>query len=82
MGICFFILLLKGGFQVKQLHDVKSAAGILAVSPWTIRAYIRDGKIQSVRIGRLVRIDEMELERFVNSARADHVAILKPEEEL
>ena len=65
-----------------KLHDVKSAAEMLAVSRWTVRAYIRNGKIRPVRIGRLVRIDEEELERFVNSARADHVAILKPEEEL
>ena len=51
-----------------QLYDVKAAAQALAVSPWTIRAYIRDGKLNPVRLGRLVRIAEEELQRFVAQA--------------
>ena len=51
--------------QVTQLYDVKDAARFLAVSPWTIRAYIRDGKLNPVRIGRLVRLEGQELERFI-----------------
>jgi len=51
-----------------QLYDVKAAAQALAVSPWTIRAYIRDGKLTPVRLGRLVRIAEEELQRFVAQA--------------
>jgi excisionase family DNA binding protein len=53
-----------------QLHDVRSAAKLLAVSPWTIRGYIRQGKLNPVRIGRLVRLDEEELSRFVASNKA------------
>jgi excisionase family DNA binding protein len=53
---------------MKPLYDVKSAAQALAVSPWTIRAYIRDGKLTPVRLGRLVRIAEEELQRFVAQA--------------
>ena len=49
-----------------KLLDVNGAADALAVSPWTIRAYIREGKLQAVRIGRLVRLETSELERFVN----------------
>jgi excisionase family DNA binding protein len=52
-----------------QLYDVNSAAQMLAVSPWTIRAYIRNGKLRPVRIGRLVRLEGQELERFVASAK-------------
>jgi len=52
---------------MKPLHDVKSAASLLAVSPWTVRAWIRGGKLHPVRIGRLVRLDGAELERFVAS---------------
>jgi excisionase family DNA binding protein len=48
-----------------QLYDVSSAAQMLAVSTWTIRAYIRNGKLRPVRIGRLVRLEGQELERFV-----------------
>lgn len=56
--------------QVTQLYDVKGAAHLLAVSPWTIRAYIRRGKLRPVRLGRLVRLDEQELARFLTSAKA------------
>jgi excisionase family DNA binding protein len=55
---------------MEQLHDVRSAAKLLAVSPWTIRGYIRKGKLNPVRIGRLVRLDEEELSRFVASNKA------------
>ena len=51
-----------------QLHDVGSAARLLAISPWTVRAYIRQGKLHPVRIGRLVRLTSEELERFIQEA--------------
>ena len=53
---------------MKALYDVKAAAQVLAISPWTVRAYIRDGKLNPVRLGRLVRIAEEELQRFVAQA--------------
>lgn len=53
---------------MEPLLNVKDAANLLAVSPWTIRAYIREGKLRPVRIGRLVRLDEQELRRFVAEA--------------
>ena len=52
-----------------QLYDVCQAAEMLRISPWTIRAYIRNGKLRPIRVGRLVRLDEQELERFVNAAK-------------
>ena len=54
---------------MNSLLDVKEAARAWAVSPWTIRAYIRDGKLRAVRIGRLVRLEASELERFVGEQR-------------
>lgn len=55
---------------MNQLYDVKAAARQLAVSPWTIRLYIRQGKLHPVRIGRLVRLEDEELSRFVASNKA------------
>jgi excisionase family DNA binding protein len=55
---------------MEALHDVTDAARLLAVSVWTIRAYIRQGKLHAVRIGRLVRLDEQELCRFVAEAKS------------
>jgi excisionase family DNA binding protein len=54
---------------MKALHDVKDAAVLLAVSPWTVRAYIRAGKLKPIRLGRLVRLDEEELSKFVASSK-------------
>ena len=65
---------------MKALYDVKTAAQALAVSTWTIRAYIRDGKLKPVRLGRLVRLEEAELERFVAQAQAPAVQIQKGQE--
>jgi excisionase family DNA binding protein len=52
-----------------QLYDVEAAAQMLAISPWTVRAIIRSGRLPAVRIGRLVRLEGQELERFVASAK-------------
>jgi excisionase family DNA binding protein len=54
---------------MRPLYDVKAAAQVLAISPWTVRAYIRDGKLKPVRLGRLVRLQEEELERFLTQAQ-------------
>jgi excisionase family DNA binding protein len=59
---------------MKALYDVKTAALALAVSPWTIRAYIRDGKLKPVRLGRLVRLQEEELERFLTQAQVQNAS--------
>lgn len=52
-----------------QLYDVKQAAEVLAVSPWTVRGLIRARKLRPVRVGRLVRLDERELEQFIRNAK-------------
>lgn len=56
---------------MNQLYDVNAAARQLAVSPWTVRLYIRQGKLRPVRIGRLVRLDEEELSKFVASNKTN-----------
>jgi excisionase family DNA binding protein len=55
--------------NVLQLYDVKRVAQQLSLSPWTIRAYIRSGKLRPVRIGRLVRLDEKEIADFVANSK-------------
>ena len=56
---------------MKRLHGVKEAAEILAISVYTVRSYIRQGKLRPVRIGRRVLLQEAELERFVGVSLAD-----------
>jgi excisionase family DNA binding protein len=50
---------------MQPLRSVKQAAELLGISHWTVRAYIRDGKLQTVRLGRRVLLTEEELERLV-----------------
>jgi len=64
------------------LYDVNTAAQILAVSPWTIRAYIRQGKLRPIRIGRLVRLDEQELQKFIADARRGSEVEVSPAREV
>jgi len=54
---------------MEPLYEVHKAAKLLAVSPWTVRAYIRQGKLQPIRIGRLVRLEAQELESFIDAAK-------------
>jgi excisionase family DNA binding protein len=52
------------------LLDLKSAARLLGISHWTVRAFLKKGVLRPVRIGRRVLIEEAELRRFVNEAKA------------
>ena len=56
---------------MRPLYDVKGAAQVLSISPWTVRSYIRTGSIRPLRIGRRVLFQEEELERFVSEAKAN-----------
>jgi excisionase family DNA binding protein len=51
--------------KVKKLLSVEDAAGLLGISKWTVRSYIRDGRLKPVRLGRRVLLAEDELERLV-----------------
>jgi excisionase family DNA binding protein len=55
---------------MSQLLSVPEVAARLAISPWTVRAYLKNGKLRSVRIGRCVRVEEAEMEKFIVECRA------------
>jgi excisionase family DNA binding protein len=48
------------------LWNVEQAASALAISPWTIRLYVRQGKLRPVRVGRRVLFEPGECQRFLN----------------
>jgi len=54
---------------MKALKSVGEAAGLLGISIWTVRSYIRTGRLNPVRIGRRVLLEEAELERIVTEGR-------------
>ena len=54
---------------MQPLKSVEEAAGLLGISKWTVRSYIRDGKLKAVRIGRRVLLCEDELERLITRGK-------------
>jgi excisionase family DNA binding protein len=50
---------------MRALKSVEEAAGLLGISKWTVRGYVRTGKLKPVRLGRRVLLAEDELERLV-----------------
>ena len=51
------------------LLDVPTVATLLRLSPFTIRKYIRAGRLRVLRIGRRVLVEPAEVERFVADAK-------------
>src|SRR5690554_1099382 len=50
--------------MTKHLFDAKEAAELLLLHPETVRRFVREGLIKAVKIGRAVRIERAELERY------------------
>jgi excisionase family DNA binding protein len=48
---------------------LREAAASVGLSPWTLRAWIRQGKVAAVRLGRRVMIEPAELQRLVEAGR-------------
>jgi excisionase family DNA binding protein len=47
-----------------ELLSIEEAARNLSVSPWTLRAHVKLGRIAIVRCGRRVLISRAEVERI------------------
>ena len=48
---------------------LREAAASVGLSPWTLRAWIRQGKLAAVRLGRRVLIEPSELQRLIEAGR-------------
>jgi excisionase family DNA binding protein len=56
---------------LEQLHSLEAAALKLGgISIWTLRSWIRDGRLHATKVGARVMLTESELERFVLSSNA------------
>lgn len=49
---------------------INDAAAALNISHWTVRKFIREGRLAAVRIGRRVLIQPAELERLIEQGRS------------
>jgi excisionase family DNA binding protein len=54
-----------------RLLDVNGAAAHLGVSPRFIRRLVAERRIAFIKLGRHLRFDLAELERFINDGRVD-----------
>lgn len=56
--------------EVKKMYGVKEVAQILGLkNPNTVRRLIDDRELASVRVGRLVRISQEDLDDFIQRNR-------------
>ena len=51
------------------LYSVREVAGQLGVHPETIRRLIHDGRLEAIRVGRVLRIDGAAVAGFVAQQR-------------
>ena len=52
-----------------SLYSVREVAGQLGVHPETIRRLIHDGRLDAVRVGRVLRVHRQALETFLARQR-------------
>jgi excisionase family DNA binding protein len=60
---------MQDGERSIRLLDVNEAAELLGASPYTIRAWIRKGLLHATKLGRLVRLEQRELAKFIEERR-------------
>jgi excisionase family DNA binding protein len=56
---------------MEPLVNVEDAARLLSISPYTVRFYVRTGKLCPIRIGRRIVFSQNELQRFIEEATSN-----------
>jgi excisionase family DNA binding protein len=56
---------------MEPLFDVKQAAECLHVSHYTVRSWIKTGKLRATKLGSLVRIQRSELQRLIDEGKTE-----------
>jgi excisionase family DNA binding protein len=69
---------------MNKLLSIEKAAQVLSVSPWTVRAWITQGKLGSAKLGTRRLVPESEIERLIieSSVPARRVECEDPRGEL
>lgn len=55
------------GEMTRRLLDMKGAAGYLGMSKGFVEKEIREGRLQVLHLGRVRRIDVLELNRYIEA---------------
>jgi len=60
-------------FSEKELYSIRELDKLLPITPLTIRAYIRKGKIKGHKIGVNWYVKKQDLEAFLEGDRVEKV---------
>ena len=62
---------MKGGIGMEELriYTVKEVADLLKVSKMTVSRYIKAGKLKSSKLGRMYRIADDDLRKFLEDCK-------------
>jgi excisionase family DNA binding protein len=55
--------------STKRLLSVSEAADVFGLSPYTLRLWVKQGKVPVIRLDSTVRIDRLDLEATIQSAK-------------
>jgi excisionase family DNA binding protein len=66
---------------MEDLLTVEQAAAKLQIAPKTLKDWLRAGRIKGVRLGKLWRLKEVDLEAFVNQSADEDAADIAAAEE-
>jgi len=55
----------RGVSMTDKLNDIRTTAGRIGVSPWTVRRLIRRGHLRGVHVGRRILVSEKEIIRVI-----------------
>lgn len=66
----------------EKFFTTEQVANILQVHPFTILKYIKQGKLKGIKLGRVYRIKESDINQFLEDRMTKSAAKSTPEKEL
>jgi len=57
--------------EPNAVFDVEGAAAQLDVSTWSVRELIRTRKLSAFRVGRLLRVSQSAIDRFIEDSEGN-----------
>ncbi len=68
--------MVSSGERPDALYSVREVAGQLGVHPETIRRLIHDGRLDAVRIGRVLRVHREAVDGFLSRQRVKPIRLV------
>lgn len=74
------LAVLSGHRATDEFWPVKKAAKVAGVSEWTIREWIRRGRLRSYGAGRVLRLKRSEFENFLSARNCEAASTVDPDD--